>query len=193
MMFGRQNRRGRARRSARAAVEVVGFRISNAVLAFFAFLLLFASCSTKSPPPQMVQPAYVPLSKRKITVTAFTNDSPSTATVNAPAPIPAAPPPPQTQAQAQAAPIETPAPANPPPRARILPLSARIASVNEKLRFVIVDFSNSRQPVIDERLGVYRVGEKVAEIKVSGPYRNTTVAADIVAGEVKYGDEVKMN
>jgi hypothetical protein len=79
----------------------------------------------------------------------------------------------------------------PPPRVRILPLTARIASVNEKLRYVIVDFTNSRQPIPDERLGVYRVGEKVAEIKISGPYRNTTVAADIVAGEVKYGDEVK--
>jgi hypothetical protein len=77
------------------------------------------------------------------------------------------------------------------PRARILPLTARIASVNEKLRFVVVDFTNSRQPQLDERLSVYRVGEKVAEIKISGPYRNTTVAADIMAGEVKYGDEVK--
>jgi hypothetical protein len=79
----------------------------------------------------------------------------------------------------------------PPPRARVMPLSGRIASVNDKLRFVIIDFTNSRRPELDERLGVYRVGEKVAEVKVSGPYRNTTVAADIVAGEVKYGDEVK--
>ena len=63
--------------------------------------------------------------------------------------------------------------------------------MNEKLRFVIVDFTNSHQPAIDEKLGVYRVGEKVAEIKISGPYRNTTVAADIISGEVKYGDEVK--
>jgi hypothetical protein len=77
------------------------------------------------------------------------------------------------------------------PRTRVLPLTARIASVNDKLRFVVVDFTNSRQPQIDERLSVYRVGEKVAEIKISGPYRNTTVAADIMAGEVKYGDEVK--
>ena len=79
----------------------------------------------------------------------------------------------------------------PPPKARVLPVNGRIASVNEKLRFVIVDFTNSRRPEIDQRLSVYRVGEKVAEIKVSGPYRNTTVAADIVTGEVKYGDEVK--
>ena len=70
-------------------------------------------------------------------------------------------------------------------------MSARIVSVNEKLQYVIVDFTNSRQLGIDEKLSVYRVGEKVAEIKISGPYRNTTVAADIVSGEVKYGDEVK--
>jgi hypothetical protein len=104
-----------------------------------------------------------PLSKRKVTATVLTNGP-------APAPTPNA---------------------TAPPRARILPLTGRIASVNEKLRFVIVDFTNSRQPAVDERLGVYRVGEKVAEIKISGPYRNTTVAADIIAGEVKYGDEVK--
>jgi hypothetical protein len=79
----------------------------------------------------------------------------------------------------------------PPPRARVMPLTGRIASVNDRLRFVIIDFTNSRRPELDERLGIYRVGEKVAEVKVSGPYRNTTVAADIVAGEVKYGDEVK--
>ena len=78
-----------------------------------------------------------------------------------------------------------------PPKARVLPVNGRIASVNEKLRFVVIDFTNSRRPEIDQRLNVYRVGQKVAEIKVSGPFRNTTVAADVVAGEVKYGDEVK--
>ena len=59
------------------------------------------------------------------------------------------------------------------------------------LRFVVIDFTNSRRPELDQRLGVYRVGQKVAEIKVSGPFRNTTVAADLVAGEARYGDEVK--
>lgn len=78
-----------------------------------------------------------------------------------------------------------------PPKARVLPMSGRIAGANEKLRFVIVDFTNSRRPELHEKLSVYRVGQKVAEIKVSGPYRNTTVAADVVAGEVRYGDEVK--
>src|SRR5688572_13386140 len=65
-----------------------------------------------------------------------------------------------------------------PPQNRILPVNGRIASVNEKLRFVVIDFTNSSRPELDQRLSVYRVGQKVAEIKVSGPFRNTTVAAD---------------
>lgn len=66
-----------------------------------------------------------------------------------------------------------------------------VASVNTPARFVVVDFANSRLPRLDQRLNVYRVGEKVAEIKISGPFRNTNVAADIVAGEPLFGDEVR--
>jgi membrane-bound lytic murein transglycosylase B len=80
-----------------------------------------------------------------------------------------------------------------PPKQRVLPFNGRIASVNEHLRFVVIDFTNSARPQLDQRLSVYRVGQKVAEIRVSGPYRDTTVIADVVAGEVKYGDEVKPN
>jgi hypothetical protein len=80
----------------------------------------------------------------------------------------------------------------PPPKARLLPLTARIVGGKEQFRFVIVDFTNSRRPALDERLSVYRVGQKVGEIKISGPfYQDTTVAADLIAGEAKYGDEVK--
>src|SRR5688572_24400508 len=147
-------------------------------------LTLLAGCATTSNQPAYMDssaPTRTPLSQRRITTTVFTNGPAGPAqTISAPPVVQPVSTPPQ------------PAPApTPPPRARVLPLSGRIASVNEKLRFVVVDFTNSRRPTIDERLGVYRVGEKVAEIKVSGPYRNTTVAADIVAGEVKYGDEVK--
>jgi hypothetical protein len=78
-----------------------------------------------------------------------------------------------------------------PPNKRLLPVMARVVSVVPNLRFVVIDFTNSRQPAMDQRLSVYRVGQKVAEIKVSGPFRNTTVAADVVEGEARYGDEVK--
>ena len=156
-------------------------------------LTLLAACATDGKKPTAEAP------QRKFKVLVATNDTPLAAPWQMPAGQQI-----QPQVQTSATPVQakmtvnadkstqspTPIP-TPPPRARILPLTARIASVNEKLRFVVVDFTNSRQPGIDEKLGVYRVGEKVAEIKVSGPYRNTTVAADIVAGEVKYGDEVK--
>lgn len=67
----------------------------------------------------------------------------------------------------------------------------RILSVNPKLRFVIADFPTRNLPHLDQKLGVWRMDHKVAEIKVSGPYRGTTVAADITAGEVKPGDMVR--
>lgn len=139
-------------------------------------LLLFGACATADKSPYGATPTRTPLSQRKATATVVTNSIP-------PLESPANQPPPSYQPVTQTT--------TPPPRARIVPVTARIASVNDRLRFVIVDFTNSRQPTIDERLSVYRVGEKVAEIKVSGPFRNTTVAADILTGEVKYGDEVK--
>ena len=70
-------------------------------------------------------------------------------------------------------------------------ISGRIIAVREPLRFVIVDFPNSRMPQLDQRLNVYRLDQKVAEIKISGPYLGTTVAADITAGIATEGDLVK--
>lgn len=138
---------------------------------------LFAGCAAQSGKPSYTtqQPTRTPLSQRKITTTVFTNEPNASPIIQQ-----------TTASQSQSALTNTP-----PPKIRIVPMTGRIASVNENLRFVVIDFTNSRRPTIEERLDVYRVGEKVAEIKVSGPYRNTTVAADIVAGEVRYGDEVK--
>ena len=70
-------------------------------------------------------------------------------------------------------------------------LRGRILSVNPALRFVIIDFPTRKLPQLDEKLGVWRMDHKVAEITISGPYRGTTVAADITAGEVKPGDMVR--
>ena len=67
----------------------------------------------------------------------------------------------------------------------------RVLSVNPALRFVIVDFPGHKMPQLDEKLGVWRLDYKVAEITVSGPYRGSTVAADITAGEVLPGDMVR--
>jgi hypothetical protein len=139
--------------------------------------LILAGCAAQSGKPSYMtqQPTRTPLSQRKITTTVFTNEPGAAPIIQQ-----------TTVSQSQSTPTNAP-----PPKFRILPMTGRIASVNEKLRYVVIDFSSSRRPVLEERLEVYRVGEKVAELKVSGPYRNMTVAADIVAGEVKYGDEVK--
>ena len=72
-------------------------------------------------------------------------------------------------------------------------LSGRVVTVNPSLRFVIVEFYHQRLPQLDQRLSVYRLDQKVAEIKISGPYRGSTVAADVTAGEAKFGDLVREN
>ena len=60
-----------------------------------------------------------------------------------------------------------------------------------RLRYVILDFSLSRLPGIEQRFHVYREGQKVGEVKISGPSQNMNIAADIVAGEAKIGDDVR--
>lgn len=67
----------------------------------------------------------------------------------------------------------------------------RVIGGKEDLRFVVIDFSSSRLPPPDRRMNVYRGEQKVAEIKISGPYRGTTVVADILRGQAQYGDLVK--
>ena len=70
-------------------------------------------------------------------------------------------------------------------------VSGRVVGVRDALRFVIVDFANGRMPQLDQRLNVYRQDQKVAEVKISGPYRGTTVAADITVGDAMLGDLVR--
>src|SRR5687767_8479368 len=70
-------------------------------------------------------------------------------------------------------------------------LNGRVIAVRDSLRFVIVDFAGGRMPKLDQHLNVYRLDQKVAEIKISGPYLETTVAADVTAGEALEGDLVR--
>ena len=66
-----------------------------------------------------------------------------------------------------------------------------VASVNPSLRFVVIDFGFSPAPQVDQRLNVYRQGQKVGEVKISSQARNSIIAADITAGEASIGDEVR--
>ncbi len=79
-------------------------------------------------------------------------------------------------------------------RFSIRPLQAvtgRIIAVREPLRFVVIDFGTGKMPQLEQRLSAYRLDQKVAELKVSGPYLGTTVAADITGGEAREGDLVR--
>ena len=69
--------------------------------------------------------------------------------------------------------------------------SGKVAAVNTNLRFVVIDFALNPLPVVDQRLGVYRHGQKVGELKISAQSRNSIVAADITAGDAQKGDEVR--
>src|SRR6266478_4833958 len=66
-----------------------------------------------------------------------------------------------------------------------------VVSVNPALRFLVMDFPVRKLPLLEQRLNVYRNGQKVGEVKVTGPGRDTTIAGDIMAGEVQVGDEVR--
>jgi hypothetical protein len=72
-----------------------------------------------------------------------------------------------------------------------LQLTGKIASVNAELRFVVLDFSVGDMPGINQRLGVYRAGQKVGQVKVTGPQSDTNIVADITEGEAQTGDEVR--
>jgi hypothetical protein len=66
-----------------------------------------------------------------------------------------------------------------------------VASVNLQLRFVVLNYGFAAVPAIDQRLNVYRAGQKVAELRITGPARDNHIVADILAGEVQIGDEAR--
>jgi hypothetical protein len=67
----------------------------------------------------------------------------------------------------------------------------KITAVNPGARFVVITYALGNLPGAGRRLGVYRNGLKVGEIKITGPARDNNTVADIVAGECQNGDEVK--
>ena len=69
--------------------------------------------------------------------------------------------------------------------------SGRVASVNGALHYVVIDYSLGTLPQIDQHLMIYRAGQKVGEVRITGPVRNNNIAGDIIAGEAQAGDEVR--
>jgi hypothetical protein len=67
-------------------------------------------------------------------------------------------------------------------------VQGRVISVNERLRFVIADFAFHRMPQPGQRLGVFREGRRIGEVRVSGPFDGAVLVADIMAGEAGVSD-----
>jgi hypothetical protein len=70
-------------------------------------------------------------------------------------------------------------------------LSGRVVLVNQTLRYVVVDFGVGQLPAPGQRLEVWREGNKVGEVRISGQARAGNVAADILQGDARQGDEVR--
>ena len=77
--------------------------------------------------------------------------------------------------------IVEPAPAN----------RGRIILVNASARYVVLNCPFGYIPALERRLHVYRGNLKVAEIKITGPQRDTSTVGDIIAGECQVGDEAR--
>lgn len=73
----------------------------------------------------------------------------------------------------------------------VTPIQGRVTFVNEKLRFVIVDFAFQQMPRLEQRLGVYRRDERVGEVRISGPANGSAIVADVMSGTAGLGDLVR--
>ena len=70
-------------------------------------------------------------------------------------------------------------------------LTGKVVSYNSIGRFVVLNFPARRMPNTDQHLFLYRVGLKVAEVRVTGPQNDDNIVADLVTGDAQAGDEVR--
>ncbi len=63
--------------------------------------------------------------------------------------------------------------------------------VNAQGRFVVISFPPGPVPPAQEHLNVYRNSQKVGEVKVTGPQRESDTVADIISGDLQINDEVR--
>ena len=79
----------------------------------------------------------------------------------------------------------------PPALAPALETIGKIVSVNATVRFVVLDFPLNMIPAVGQKMSVYRDGQKIGEVKISGPQNETNIVADITAGSAQASDEVR--
>jgi hypothetical protein len=67
----------------------------------------------------------------------------------------------------------------------------KVVLVYARLQFVVLTFPFNQIPAIDQRLDVYRNGNRIGEVKITGWRNNESAVADITAGEAQKGDEIR--
>jgi hypothetical protein len=70
-------------------------------------------------------------------------------------------------------------------------VQGQVVTANPQLRYVVMDFPIRRLPALEQLLNVYRDGQKVGEVRVTGPLIGTATAGDILTGQALPGDEVR--
>jgi len=101
------------------------------------------------------------------------------------------------QTEQTVSPTATPATApssSEPRKVTIVPetgLQGKIVRANASLRFVVLNFPVGRMAAVDQPMIVYRQGQKVGEVKVTGPQQDDNIIADVTVGEAEVGDEVR--
>jgi hypothetical protein len=70
-------------------------------------------------------------------------------------------------------------------------LVGKVVLVNATARYVVLTFPLGKMAAAEQRLGLYRGGLKVGEVKITGWQREDNVVADLVAGEAEVGDEAR--
>jgi hypothetical protein len=91
-------------------------------------------------------------------------------------------PPPKT-AKGQPSPVPTIEP--------VSAFSGKVVLVNAPLKYIVVEGTLGRLPPSEQRLNVYRDGQKVGEATVSAQARGANFAADVAVGDVRVGDTVR--
>ncbi len=78
--------------------------------------------------------------------------------------------------------------------AKILPPEVlqvgKVVRYNPDGRTAILSFPIGQMPKLGSRLGVYRQGNKIGTLRLTGPQMDYFVAGDMLSGEAGAGDEV---
>ena len=70
-------------------------------------------------------------------------------------------------------------------------MDGKVAAVDARRGFVVLNFPLGQMPPVNSTLNVYRHGVKVGELSVTGPQRDDNTVADIVSGELRVGDAAR--